>query len=287
MDIDQLRTFVEVARTRHFGQAAHNLFVTQSAVSARIRALENAVGTALFARNRNKVQLTAAGERLLRYAENILLTWNQARQDLVHGAEGRPPLAVGGAPSLWDTLLHDWLVWLVARQPALGLRLEVLEAARMHQRVVEGTLDLAFVFDFPPAADCAARQVASLALILVASRPRLSAEEAVRGDYVRVDWGASFAVAHAQRFPELGAPRLHMALGRMAWLYIRSRGGAAYLPRPLVAEDLAAGRLHEVRDAPVFKRPVFALTHLHSDRQPLVEEVLKYFDWHRRPAGAH
>ena len=44
MDIDLLRTFVEVSSTRHFGKAAQNLFVTQSAVSARIRLLERTLG---------------------------------------------------------------------------------------------------------------------------------------------------------------------------------------------------------------------------------------------------
>ena len=40
MDIDLLRTFLEVYRTRHFGRTAENLYLTQSAVSARIRLLE-------------------------------------------------------------------------------------------------------------------------------------------------------------------------------------------------------------------------------------------------------
>ena len=75
MDIDALKTFVEVNRTRHFGQAAKNLYVTQSTVSARIRMLENRVGVPLFVRERNNIQLTAAGLKLLRYAENILTSW--------------------------------------------------------------------------------------------------------------------------------------------------------------------------------------------------------------------
>ncbi|KKK52296.1 hypothetical protein LCGC14_3106360, partial [marine sediment metagenome] len=44
MDIDLLKTFVEVVRTRHFGKAAENLYITQSAVSFRIRQLEQGLG---------------------------------------------------------------------------------------------------------------------------------------------------------------------------------------------------------------------------------------------------
>jgi hypothetical protein len=67
-----LVTFLELARTRHFGKAAEHLFVTQSAVSARIRLLEATLGVALFTRKRNDIRLTRAGERLQRHAETIV-----------------------------------------------------------------------------------------------------------------------------------------------------------------------------------------------------------------------
>ncbi|MGF1808122.1 LysR family transcriptional regulator, partial [Aliivibrio sifiae] len=71
MDTDLLKTFLEVTKTRHFGRAAEHLFLTQSAVSFRVRQLESQLGNPLFTRQRHNVQLTAAGERLLPYAEAI------------------------------------------------------------------------------------------------------------------------------------------------------------------------------------------------------------------------
>ena len=58
MYITHLRTYLEVYRTRYFSKAAGNLFVTQSAVSARIRQLEDKLGVRLFTRNRNNIQPT-------------------------------------------------------------------------------------------------------------------------------------------------------------------------------------------------------------------------------------
>ncbi|MDQ4425686.1 LysR family transcriptional regulator, partial [Thalassolituus sp.] len=52
MDTDLLKTFMEVSRTRHFGRAAENLYLTQSAVSFRIRQLEGLLGVELFSRQR-------------------------------------------------------------------------------------------------------------------------------------------------------------------------------------------------------------------------------------------
>ena len=52
MDTDLLKTFIEVSKTRHFGKAAENLYVTQAAVSSRIRQLESRLGVELFSRRR-------------------------------------------------------------------------------------------------------------------------------------------------------------------------------------------------------------------------------------------
>ncbi len=49
MDTELLKTFLEVSRTRHFGRAAEALYLTQSAVSFRIRQLENQLGVNLYA----------------------------------------------------------------------------------------------------------------------------------------------------------------------------------------------------------------------------------------------
>ncbi len=66
MDTELLQDFPsEVSRTRHFGRAAEALYLTQSAVSFRIRQLENQLGVNLFTRHRNNIRLTTAGEKLL------------------------------------------------------------------------------------------------------------------------------------------------------------------------------------------------------------------------------
>ena len=78
MDTELLKTFLEVHRTRHFGRAGENLFITQSAVSARIRQLEESLGIKLFHRERNGIRLTPAGKRMAKHAEAILAAWHRA-----------------------------------------------------------------------------------------------------------------------------------------------------------------------------------------------------------------
>jgi DNA-binding transcriptional LysR family regulator len=278
MDTDLLKTFMEVSRTRHFGQAAENLFVTQSAVSARIRTLEDMVAVPLFTRTRNNVQLTAAGQRLIRYAESILLTWNRARQEIAQGEDGQVPLVVGGPASLWDTILGGWLVWMPDAIPDAGLQLEVHNSDVLLRRLDDGTMDLAFVFDAPPNPDYNVLQVTSVPLIMVSSIPGLDANEAVRRNYILVDWGTSFAISHARRFPDLRPPRLRMALGRMALDYLHRSAGTAYLPEPMAAADIEGGHLHRVPDAPVIERNAYAVFPMRDEKDALIRRALEYFE---------
>ncbi|WP_240652765.1 LysR family transcriptional regulator [Rheinheimera riviphila] len=92
MDTELLKTFLEVQKTRHFGKAADNLYLTQSAVSFRIRQLEQSLGVTLFNRFRNNIQLTTAGEMLLPHAQAVLSAIASAKQQLALNYHPDKPL---------------------------------------------------------------------------------------------------------------------------------------------------------------------------------------------------
>jgi DNA-binding transcriptional LysR family regulator len=259
MDIDLLRTFLEVHRTRHFGRAAENLFLTQSAVSARIRLLEETLGARLFTRERNDIRLTPAGARFLKHAESILNAWHRATQDAALGQADRLSLAVGGVPSLWDILLQDRIHVLHRWMPEAALQAEAHGQEVLIRRLLDGALDVAFMFEPPQMAELEVREAGKIELIMVASRPGLRARAAVGEGYIMVDWGISFAISHARHFPDMPPPAVRMGLGRLALAFLLECGGAAYLAGRMVAEHLAAGRLHRVEDAPTIDRQVFAV----------------------------
>ena len=72
MDLDHLKTFVEVAKEGNFSRAAAKVFRSQPAVSAQIRQLEEDYQQRLFDRSGKAVRLTPAGEILLQYAQSLL-----------------------------------------------------------------------------------------------------------------------------------------------------------------------------------------------------------------------
>ena len=283
MDIDALKTFLEVNRTRHFGQAADNLYLSQSAVSARIRQLEEEVGMPLFTRQRNNIELTPAGKKLLTYAENILVTWHRAKQEIGVSDEKRVPIVIGCMPSLWEILLHDLVRYLHKSLPTLVIHTDSQNYDVLLRRIKEGTFDLAFCFDYPQIPDLEVIEVMNIPMIMVSSKPKLTMSQALSYEYMLVDWGSAFAVAHAKHFPDMPSPFMRVSIGRMAKDLLLSQGGTAYLAEPMIHQEIESKKLFRVNDAPVITRNAYIAYAPGSDKADTIAHVLKYFEMKKYP----
>jgi DNA-binding transcriptional LysR family regulator len=274
MDIELLRTFLEVSRLRHFGRAGEKLYVTQSAVSARIRQLEATLGVPLFTRNRNDIRLTAEGQRLVKHAETIVSAWVRARQETELGPAYSSALAVGAMWDLWEVLLNRWLPAVRDTFPEIALQIESHAAEVLVRKLIDGLLDLAFVFDPPQLPDLAIREVAILNLIMVSTRPGQTVSAALGADYIMVDWGTSFGSSHAHHFPDLPTPAIRMSLGSLAFNYLLHHDGSAYLAEDALKLPNARQRLFRVEQAPVVKRTAYAVYRPDSERQDIIQTTL-------------
>lgn len=275
MDINDFRTFIEVSRTRHFGQSAKNLFITQSAVSARIRQLEDALGKKLFVRQRNNIQLTPEGEQLLSYAEVITTAWNSARQTIGISEKDSVSLVVGGMPGLWDITLQDWLHNIYTENEKLAIHAEIHGADVLHRRILNGTMDLAFVYDVPTNDQLAVKVVSDIPLKLVTSYSGKTIRELTTENYILVDWGVAFLNGHAKYFPDIPVPVLHTDVGRIAFDFIMNRGGSAYLAEPMCDDSVRQGKLFLVEDAPVFERTAYAIYHKGNDKKEFIMHLIE------------
>lgn len=276
MDTELLSTFLELSRTRHFGRAAENLYLTQSAISARIRQLEESLGVTLFTRTRNDIQLTPAGLRMTKYAESILGTWNRARQDVALKADDRESLAIGGMFSLWDIVLQDWAGRVHASFPELALQTEAASQEILIRKLLDGALDLAFMWEPPQLAELELEEIGLIRLVLVTTRAGQSVEQSLGTGYIKVDWGNSFSIAHARHFPDIPLPLLRVSHARMALaLLLQGLGTAAYVAEPMAQAHLANGSLYLVADAPVLDRAFHAVTpHAIVKRRAMIGEFL-------------
>ena len=273
MDLELLRTFLEVSQTRHFGAAAEALHVTQAAVSARIKLLERQLGVRLFDRAKRDIRLTPEGNRLVRYADLLRAGWRKARQDVTAGGADRQ-ISVGGSLRLWDVLLQEWLHRLRRHRPDMAIIAESHTPELLTRRLLDGVLDLAFVLEPAQLDVLQIRPVHKLVLIMVADRPDLELEQAMGEGYLMVDWGLGHALTHRRLFPDAPEPHTRLGNAGMALAYLREMGGAAYVPEDSVRQELGAGILHLVPDAPPIEHQAHAVFPVRSPRLKLIEELL-------------
>lgn len=257
MDIVLVRTFLEVAAAGSFVAAAKRLYVTQSAVSLRIRRLEESLGRPVFARSKAGAELTPAGRAFEHYALDLVKLWEEARQQIAIPEGFSDSLSIGAQYSLWPRLGFRWIDRLRRAMPELSLRAELGMPDRLTRFLIEGVVQAALLYTPQLRPGLRLEQVMEEELVLVADWP--DPDLGLAGRYAFIDWGPEFTRAHAVELGELTNPGLTLALGSLGADYVLNRGLAAYLPARTVKHHLDAGRLHLVPDAPRFPFPVYVV----------------------------
>ena len=257
MDTDLLRTFIEVSKTRHFGRAAETLYLTQSAVSFRIRQLEQQLGVTLFARHRNNIQLTVAGERLFPYAEAILQTLGRAKQELGQQDTTQRQLAVGAPLFCWELGLQEWVAPWFEQTSQPSVRYEIGNREQLCRQLLERTLDLAVLGEPSKIDEVTVRPLAEYQLSLVCEQPGVTLEQTTAHPLVMVDTHAHFTHTHLPGELQGRTPTLLTGSLRQAEQHLKQHGGIAYLPHPAVAAALKLGTLHMVEGAPHLPRTIY------------------------------
>jgi len=145
LNLEQIRTFLEVVRRGGVRRAALALHVTQPAVTARLKALENTLSVALFDRTTNGLTLTRQGERLVRHAEQFEQLTEQVAANIIAPDAIDMHLRIGVA----ETVAQSWLAGFVAALHHSFARVEVEidvdVSANLRQSLLRREVDLAIL----------------------------------------------------------------------------------------------------------------------------------------------
>ncbi|ECA7919931.1 HTH-type transcriptional regulator HdfR [Salmonella enterica] len=271
VDTELLKTFLEVSRTRHFGRAAEALYLTQSAVSFRIRQLENQLGVNLFTRHRNNIRLTTAGEKLLPYAETLMNTWQAARKEVAHTSRHNE-FSIGASASLWECMLNAWLGRLYQLQePQSGLQFEARIAQRQSlvKQLHERQLDLLITTEAPKMDEFSSQLLGHFTLALYCSSPARKKSEL---NYLRLEWGPDFQQHETGLLAADEVPVLTTSSAELARQQLSALNGCSWLPVNWANEK---GGLHTVADSATLSRPLYAIWLQNSDKYSLICDLLK------------
>jgi DNA-binding transcriptional LysR family regulator len=270
VDIEQARTFLTIAANGSFLEAARQLHLTQSTVSARIQRLEEELDARLFIRNRSGASMTAAGRRFLEYAKRLVLTAEQARHDIGLPSRYRATIRIGGRIALWEGLLPQWVGKMRHAAPDVAIRSEIGFEEDLMRHLIEGTLDIGLMYTPSHSPGLAVEHLFDEKLVLVSSR-----RDDVKPveDYVYVEWGPGFYAQHAQSYPDLERPPQIVNIGWLGVQLILSNGGSCFLPARMAEPFIASGSLFRVKGSPEFIHPAYMVYPRETDNTVMAQAL--------------
>lgn len=170
MDFDHLEAFVKIVELKSFTKAAESLFLTQPSLSKKIADLERELGLRLIERTKRKVQVTRAGESLLKHARHILSLKRELLNEikaLSHLKKGT--IKIGGSNIPGRYILPEILSIYKRKFEGVEVHLIVSDSAEIIKMVSNGEIDVGFVGMKIPYRDIEFRKIIKDNIVVIGS----------------------------------------------------------------------------------------------------------------------
>ena len=257
MDMRTLSTFRTAARTLSFTKTAASLGYAQSSVTAQMKILEETLGSPLFNRMGNRLELTAPGERFLAYAERILALSVEAKAAIQDEVD-IGTLRLTAPETVCTYLLPPVLRSFSEAFPQVRMEFHPGSVRDFKRQVMEGAVDIAFILEEPFPSKTLAVEVLRDERVLIMAPPshclasarQVTAQDLAGESILLTELGCSYRNQFERQLIAAGAHPGH----RMEFQSIETikrcveQGlGLAPLPQIAVADEIATGRLVALR----------------------------------------
>jgi len=266
MNLSALKTFLAIVEEGSLVRASSVLNVTQSTVTARLKALETELGQPLVHRHKSGATLTPAGERLRRYAHTISDLWLQARKETALPDGFSSICNIACETELWSGLGERFFAQLRQEQPEVAISVWVGSQDEVSNWLAQGLSDLAFTYRSAVSARQDQIELEPDQLVLV------SPDGSWDADPVFVEAGEAFGRDHAATYAGDDAARLSFNAVNLGLDHVLTNGGRVFLPLRVVSPLVTEGRLAVVAGAPSFERKVYLTVNVAA------RAVWKWFD---------
>ena len=275
MQLAQVEGFLEVSRRGNLSRAAEALFITQPALTARLRTLESEIGSPLFRRGRRGMVLTDAGRAFLPYAERAI----RALQDGASAIERLPltdELVLGAAPAISTYVLPQLLVRFEAAHPTVRLSVRTGHSEEILEMVVRGDVQVGLARELHhPSLETMALYEDELVLVVDPGHPlarnrRVTLERVRDARLILFDRTSSYYdLTNALFRPAGRLPRGVLELDHIdaAKQMVLAGLGIALLPTTAVAGELRDGSLRrlDVVGTPPIERRIVGVRRLDAE----------------------
>ena len=266
-----LESFVEVARRGNVSRAAEALFLTQPAITARLKALETGLGSKLFVRSSRGMKLSDAGRAFLPYAERTMTTVDEGRQLVTNLRQGNiGALVIAAAPAVSTYVLPEILRVFRMTHPKVRLGVKTGHTEEVLEMVLRGEAHVGLGrpirhpnIELIPVLDDEMLLVVS-ARHAFARRGKVRMDELAAERLILFDRTSSYHELTSSLFRQAGVvPTSTLELDNVeaAKKMVQQGLGVALLPRMALVVELKSGSLRPVKliGAPPLSRPIVAL----------------------------
>ncbi|MGK0273119.1 MAG: DNA-binding transcriptional LysR family regulator, partial [Cocleimonas sp.] len=229
-----------------------------------------------FERTSRTIEITPAGEKFIGHAQSMLALWRRAKQEIHSEADESFRIAVGGLFITWDIFVSEWLERLQLDFPNLSLTAESHDHSYLLRQLLDGALDLIFIYEPPQLTDVTFSKVIDLELTLVSDKPNQNLSEALEHNYTLVNWGEQFLMDHNRALSGYSLPQKRVNQARIALNFIQSSGGSAFLPLQMVDQHIQEKQLFKVKGVKSFPLRIYAVYSKSGSNAGFVERALKY-----------
>jgi DNA-binding transcriptional LysR family regulator len=256
VDLRQLEMAIAVADNASFTRASQQLYVAQSAISRKIKLLEEELGEPIFKRVNKKVYVTPAGQTLLRYARRIFLDMRNAKLEISEIAHlERGQLRVGAGMLACTYILPPVLEKFKALHPRIELEVITAPTDALLSKLNDNLIELG-VFTLPikhtdlqviPLITEEMVVVTSLKHPVLSQKSKMNAEELQDYPLILFPKEARTRNVLDQFFHDVGiAPRIVMEAENVALIkpLVKIDLGISIIPLRSVSEELQRGELH-------------------------------------------
>jgi DNA-binding transcriptional LysR family regulator len=266
-----LESFVEVARRGNVSRAAEALFLTQPAITARLKSLESGLGVELFVRTPRGMKLSDAGRTFLPYAERTLATVDEGRQHVANLREGNVgALVIAAAPAVSTYVLPGILRVFRATHANVRLGVRTGHTEEVLDMVLRGDAHIGMGRPIQhPDVELIPLFEDEMLLVVTArhpfaSRGKVSMSELAQERLILFDRTSSYHELTSSLFRQAGvvpASTLELDNVEAAKKMVQQGLGVALLPRMALSSELKSRSLRPVRliGAAAVRRPIVAL----------------------------
>lgn len=259
MDFRQLEMFHAVAENSSFTLAGRQLFVAQSAVSRKVRLLEEELGEKLFKRVNKRIFLTSSGEVMLRYTRRIFQDLRNASLEVADIAQlNKGTISIGSGMTACMYLLPPIIEKFQTRFPKLEIRVVTGTSETLISQIRDGSVDLGVLTLPVHGPDLEVVPFVTEELVVVTSprhhrfarRRNVSAEELKDCPMILFNAGTATRRLIDDYFERLGLqPKIVMESESVATIkpLVRIDLGVSLLPLRAVSGEAKRGELHYLR----------------------------------------